>query len=64
LKLSPAGAFRCPWYPLPPLVFIAMSLAVLGWSLVGSPLATAAGFATCFLAWALYFPLAKLQSRA
>jgi hypothetical protein len=48
---------------LPPLVFIAMSLAVLGWSLVGSPLATAAGFATCFLAWALYFPLAKLQSR-
>lgn len=63
LKLSPAGAFRCPWYPLPPLVFIAMSLAVLGWSLVGSPLATAAGFATCFLAWALYFPLAKLQSR-
>jgi APA family basic amino acid/polyamine antiporter len=63
LKLSPAGAFRCPWYPLPPLVFIAMSLAVLGWSLVGSPLATAAGFATCLLAWVLYFPLAKLQSR-
>lgn len=64
LRLSPPGAFLCPWYPLPPLLFIAMSLAVLGWSFVGSPLATAAGLATCFLAWGLYFPLARLQSRA
>ena len=63
LRLSPAGAFRCPWYPLPPLVFIGLSLAMLGWSLIGSPQATAAGLVTCLLAWALYFPVAKLQSR-
>lgn len=63
LRLSPPGAFRCPLYPLPPLVFIALSLAVLGWSLVGSPVAAAAGFATCFVAWALYFPVARLRSR-
>jgi APA family basic amino acid/polyamine antiporter len=63
LRLSPAGAFRCPWYPLPPLVFIGLSLAMLGRLLEDSSLATAAGLATCVLAWALYFPVAKLQSR-
>lgn len=63
LKLAPDGAFRCPWYPLPPLVFIGLSVAVLAWSFAGSPLATTAGFATCVAAWALYFPLAKLRSR-
>lgn len=62
MKLAPEGAFRCPWYPLPPLVFIAMSLLALGWSFVGSPVATSAGFGTCLLAWFLYFPLAKLRS--
>lgn len=63
MKLAPEGAFRCPWYPLPPLVFIAMSLLALGWSFVGSPAATAAGFGTCLLAWFLYFPMARLRSR-
>jgi APA family basic amino acid/polyamine antiporter len=63
LKLAPEGAFRCPWYPLPPLLFIVMSLAALVWSFVGSPVATAAGFATCLFAWFLYFPMAKLRSR-
>lgn len=62
LKLAPEGAFRCPWYPLPPLVFIGLSVAVLAWSFAGSPVATAAGFGTCLAAWALYFPLAKLRS--
>lgn len=63
MKLAPEGAFRCPCYPLPPLVFIAMSLLALGWSFVGSPAATAAGFGTCLLAWFLYFPMARLRSR-
>ncbi len=64
LRLAPDGAFRCPWYPLPPLVFIALSLAVLGWSIAGSPAAAAAGFGTCLIAWFLYFPVARLRSRA
>jgi basic amino acid/polyamine antiporter, APA family len=63
LKLAPEGVFRCPWYPLPQLVFIGLSVAVIGWSFIGSPLATAAGFGTCVAAWALYFPLAGLRSR-
>ena len=64
MKLAPEGAFRCPWFPLPPLVFIALSLAVLVWSMVGNPLATLAGFGTCLFAWFLYFPLARLRSRS
>lgn len=63
MKLAPNGAFRCPWFPLPPLVFIALSLAVLVWSFVGDPLAAWAGLGTCLLAWFLYFPLARLRSR-
>lgn len=64
LKLAPVGAFRCPWYPLPPLVFVVLSLVALGWSFAGSPGATAAGFCTCFVAWVLYFPLVMIRSRA
>lgn len=63
LKLAPEGSFRCPWYPLPPLVFLIMSLAALVWSFVGSPVATAAGFGTWLIAWFLYFPLTRLRSR-
>lgn len=62
LKLAPEGSFQCPWYPLPPLVFVAMSLAALVWSWVGSPVATTAGFGTWLIAWFLYFPLRKLRS--
>lgn len=64
MKLAPEEAFRCPWFPLPPLVFIALSLAVLIWSMVGNPLATLAGFGTCLIAWFLYFPMARLRSRS
>lgn len=64
LRLAPAHAFRCPWYPWPPLLFIALSCVVLVWSFVASPWAAASGFLTCFVAWVLYFPLARLRSRA
>lgn len=64
LKLAPEGTFRCPWFPLPPLVFIALSLAVLAWSFAGDPVATLAGFGSCLLAWFLYFPLARFRSRS
>lgn len=64
MKLAPEGSFRCPWFPLPPLVFIALSLAVLVWSMVGNPLATLAGFGACLIAWFLYFPLARLRCRS
>ena len=63
LMLAPAGAFRCPWYPLPPLVFVTLSLVALAWSFADSPKPTAAGFCTCLIAWLLYFPLVMIRSR-
>ena len=51
------GAFRCPLYPLPPLVFLAMTGFVMVRSLVAEPVPTLAGMATVILAWLCYFPL-------
>ena len=56
------GAFRCPLYPLPPLVFLAMTGWVMVRSLVAEPLPTLAGMATVLLAWLCYFPLCKARS--
>jgi APA family basic amino acid/polyamine antiporter len=53
------GTFRCPLYPLPPLVFLAMTGFVMIRSLVAEPGPTLAGMATVLLAWLLYFPLRK-----
>jgi APA family basic amino acid/polyamine antiporter len=57
------GAFRCPLYPLPPLVFLAMTGFVMLRSLVADPGPTLAGMATVLLAWLLYFPLRKTGTR-
>ncbi len=56
------GAFRCPWYPLPPLVFLAMTGFVMVRSLVADPGPTLAGMATVLLAWLCYFPLRRVGS--
>ena len=56
-----AGAFRCPLYPLPPLVFLAMTGFVMVRSLVAEPGPTLAGMATVLLAWLCYFPLRKAR---
>lgn len=56
------GAFRCPLYPLPPLVFLAMTGFVMIRSLVAEPGPTLAGMATVLLAWLLYFPLRRAGS--
>lgn len=53
------GAFRCPLYPLPPLVFLAMTGFVMVRSLVAEPGPTLAGMATVLVAWIGYFPLKK-----
>lgn len=55
------GAFRCPLYPLPPLVFLAMTGFVMVRSLVAEPGPTLAGMATVLLAWLCYFPLRKAR---
>jgi basic amino acid/polyamine antiporter, APA family len=57
-----AGGFRCPWYPLPPLVFLAMTGFVMIRSLVADPFPTLAGMATVLLAWLCYFPLRNVRS--
>ena len=56
-KPTREGAFRCPLYPLPPLVFLGMTGFVMVRSLVAEPGPTLAGMATVVVAWLCYFPL-------
>ena len=56
------GAFRCPLYPLPPLVFLAMTGFVMARSLTADPGPTLAGMATVLVAWLCYFPLRRAGS--
>ena len=58
------GGFRCPFYPLPPLVFLAMTGFVMVRSLVAEPGPTLAGMATVLVAWLCYFPLRKAGTGA
>jgi len=57
---TPTG-FRCPWYPLPPLVFLAMTGFVMIRSMVAEPVPTFAGLGTVLLVWLCYFPLRNPQ---
>lgn len=52
-----AGRFRCPLYPLPPVIFLAMTGFVMIRSLVADPIPTLAGMVTVVIAWLCYFPL-------
>ncbi|MGL4399889.1 MAG: APC family permease [Luteolibacter sp.] len=56
------GAFRCPLFPLPPLVFLAMTGFVMVRSLVAEPGPTLAGMVTVLFAWLCYFPLRQARS--
>ena len=60
---SPEGhaGFRCPLYPLPPLVFLAMTGFVIVRSFIAQPGPTLAGLATAFVAWLLYFPMKRVK---
>jgi APA family basic amino acid/polyamine antiporter len=53
------GGFKCPLYPLPSLVFLAMTGFVMVRSLVAEPGPTLAGMATVLGAWLCYFPLRR-----
>ncbi|WAC17824.1 amino acid permease [Luteolibacter sp. SL250] len=55
------GAFRCPWFPLPPIVFLAMTGFVMVRSFIAAPVPTLAGLGTILLAWLLYFPLKRTK---
>lgn len=55
------GGFRCPWYPMPPLVFLSMTGFVMIRSIVAEPIPTFAGMGTVLLVWLCYFPLRNLQ---
>lgn len=57
------GAFRCPWFPLPPIVFLAMTGFVTVYSFKAEPIPTLAGLGTILLAWLLYFPLTNTKLR-
>ncbi len=47
--------FRCPCYPLPPLVFLALNLFALVYTAIAEPGKAAAGLATLGLGIGLYF---------
>jgi APA family basic amino acid/polyamine antiporter len=51
------GKFRCPLYPLPPLVFLAMTGFVMVRTVIAEPIPTLAGIAAVAVGWACYFPL-------
>lgn len=53
--------FRCPLFPLPPLIFLAMTGFVIVHSLVSSPKPTLAGALTILVVWLLYFPLKRVK---
>jgi APA family basic amino acid/polyamine antiporter len=55
------GNFRCPWFPLPPLIFLAMTAFVMIRSFIAEPIPTLAGLGTILLAWLLYFPLKRAK---
>jgi amino acid transporter len=55
------ASFRCPWYPLPPLIFLAMTGFVIVRSFIAEPRPTFAGLVTIFVAWLLYFPLKRIK---
>jgi basic amino acid/polyamine antiporter, APA family len=56
-----AGGFRCPLFPLPPLIFLAMTGFVIVRSFIAEPKPTLAGLATAFVAWLLYFPMKRAR---
>jgi len=58
---EPHGGFRCPLYPLPPLIFLAMTGFVIVRSFIAQPGPTLAGLATAFVAWLLYFPMKRVK---
>ncbi len=47
--------FRCPWLPLPPLIFIGIGVFTLGYALRDKPAESLAGFLTLLGATALYW---------
>jgi APA family basic amino acid/polyamine antiporter len=58
-----AAGFRCPLYPLPPLLFIFCTLAALLYSAVSKPWIALAGVGTLLLPLALYPWIASRNSR-
>ena len=61
-RAGAAGGFHCPWFPLPPLVFLAMTGFVMIRSVVAEPGPTFAGMATVLIVWLCYFPLRNSKS--
>lgn len=58
------SSFRCPWHPLPALVFLAMTGFVMARSLVAEPWPTFAGMLTVLAAWLCYFPLRNKRNQS
>jgi len=50
-----ARPFRCPGYPVTPLVFLALNLLALGYTAAVKPVSAAAGLTTLLVGMGLYF---------
>ena len=58
-----ARPFRCPLYPLPPLVFLAAGLFALAYTLVERPVQAVAGILTMVAGCGLYFLAGKSRPK-
>jgi len=58
-----ARPFRCPWYPVVPLVFLASSLFTLGYAVVSRPIEALLGSLTLVCGLLLYFFVKKVPTQ-
>jgi APA family basic amino acid/polyamine antiporter len=61
---GPDSAFRCPLYPLPPVVFILSTLAGLIYSAINKPWVALAGVGTMIVPFAIYPLIVRKISRS
>ena len=54
LKIKKQEGFKTPFKPLPQLIYIGFSVALMGYLLVDRPLESLAGIGILFLGWGLY----------
>ncbi len=54
---------KVPWYPLPPLIFLAMSTFIIVFSAIHEPALTLAGAGIAVFFAVIWFPLKRLRSK-
>ena len=63
VPLRPASGFRCPLYPLPPIIFAAVSTLVLGYTIITNPRESGVGVGILLFGLALYPLFSRQKNR-